>query len=475
MKCSNTGRAKILLSMSALLIALLGAGCGEQQADPEPTPTAVEEEIPAPTEGTEGKAENDNKDPDEEEIVEPEPLSPTVKILGTEYDRNEEFLDLSGCTSSDITEVCGTISHMPELKKAVLMDEEGVSALSLTDVRELMDAAPNVKFIYSFDLYGQRIRLSDTVIRYKDAEIGNEGAETIRQALSVLKNCSYFLLDDCGIDDEIMSGIRRDFPNTKVVWRVHVGNKSALTDDTVIRMTHGIDDTMTSPLRYCTETVYMDLGHDSGISNIAFISNMKKLECLILSGSSVVDVSPLKSCTALTWLELANCGRVSDISPVKDVESIKYLNISYTKIRDLSPVMEMDLDRLCCVGNGVSQETADEFTAAHPDCMTEFNGNPWGYAWRYDDHGYHFFSYYARMREVFRYEGPSPGGFKFPEYEEPENVIDEDYSDYPEEVAEEEDAAEEEDIEEESPEEGDAAENPETPAEENNAEAPEAP
>ncbi len=471
MRRSYKGRTKVLLSISALIIALLGTGCGQQQVDPDPTPTPVEEATPTESGDTEVKVETDNENTDTEgdKIDEPEPLPPTVTILGTEYDRDTEFLDLSECTPKDVAEIAGIICDMPELKKVNLMDEENASALSLTDVRDLADAAPDVKFIYSFELFDQRVRLSDTVIRYKDAEIGNEGEEEIRQALAVLTKCELFVLDDCGIDDEVMAGIRDDFPDTKVVWRVHVGNKSALTDDTVIRMTHGIDDSMTGPLKYCTDTVYMDLGHDSGISDISFVSSMPALECLILSGSTVKELSPLQKCTALTWLELANCGWVSDISPVKDIDSIKYLNISYTKIRDISPIMDMHLDRLCCVGNGISQETADEYTEAHPDCMTAFTGNPWGYAWRYDDHGYHFFSYYARMREVFRYEGTSPGGFKFPEYEEPENVVDEDYK------VEEEEPEEEDIAEEEEPEEGDAAENPETPAEGDNAAVPEAP
>ena len=427
-----------LLSISALALFLC-VGCSPQQTYPIADNEAAENEVSVnDTEDTAGTASEDTaaaisdnsadreQDSDEELIEEEEPLPATVTILGKEYDRNVSFLDLSTCTPKDVAELSDILRDMPELEKVNLMDEEDSSSLSLNEVQLLIDAAPDVKFIYRFDLFGQRLSLSDTVIRYKNAEIGNDGEESIRQALSVLRKCSYFVLDDCGIDDEIMAGIREDFPETKVVWRVHVGNKSALTDDPIIRMTHGIEDSMTGPLKYCTEAVYMDLGHDSGISDISFTANMPALECLILSGSTVTDLSPLKNCTALTWLELTDCGKVNDISDIKDIASIKYLNISYTGVRDISPVMDMELDRLCCIGNYIPRDVQDEYTEAHPDCMTAFNGNPWGYAWRYDDYGYHYFSYYARMCEVFRYEKSSPGGFKYPEYVEPENVIDED-------------------------------------------------
>jgi hypothetical protein len=78
--------------------------------------------------------------------------------------------------------------------------------------------------------------------------------------------------------------------------------------------------------------------------------------------------------------------------------------------------MDMNLERFSCIGNPVSRDSFDEYCEAHPDCLCVYTGNPYGYAWRYDDYGYTYFSYYARMREVFRYTQSSPsGGFKMPE------------------------------------------------------------
>ena len=281
----------------------------------------------------------------------------------------------------------------------------------------LKEAAPGVHFIYEFDLFGATISTEDTEVRYINAPIGNEGEKSIREALTILDKCDYFLLDECGIDDEIMATIRENFPDTKVVWRIHVGRKSALTDDPIIRMTHGIDDTMTEALKYCNEVVYMDLGHDTGITDISFIANMPLLECLILSDAQFKDLTPLTNCTNLTWLELIYCGRIEDISVIAEMDSIKYLNISNTNITDISGIMDMNLDRFCCIGTRVPSEDFEKYKELHPDCLSVSTGNPYGYAWRYDDYGYHYFDYYARMREVFRYETTSPGGFRWPEDE----------------------------------------------------------
>ena len=346
----------------------------------------------------------------------PEPELPkTVSILGTEYDINEQSLDLSMITQDDVRSVAEAIAQMPELTWINLMNEEGVSELSVADVKVLKGSAPKVNFIYDFDLFGKRVSTTDTEVTYQWVPIGNEGEEEIRNALYILNDCSYFLLDDCGIDNEIMDGIRNDFPDTNVVWRIHVGTRSALTDDQVIRMTHGINDSMTDALKYCHEVVYMDLGHDSGITDISFIQYMPKLECIILSDAKMTDITPLSYCHNLTWVELVYCDHLKDITPIVNLESVKYLNISYSGIRDITPIESMNLDRFSAISIGVSDEQLEAYKAAHPGTLAVNSGNPYGYAWRYNDYGYHFFWYYARMREAFRYDQGSPGGFKLPE------------------------------------------------------------
>ena len=396
---------KNIISLCAISLILLNAGCAFGHQNSETTTEAMITEEPA--------------------TEEPTPTSATIN--GNEYELDSTYLDLSHCTSDDVDEMIDAITRMPSLEKVNLMISRNTSLLSLEDVQKLVDAAPSVKFIYRFVLFDRKVTLQDTVVKYSNLNIGNEGVDELRQALSVLKNCEYFYLEDCGIDNEILAEIRDEFPDTKVVWRIHVGNQSALTDDTVIRMTHGVDDTMTEPLKYCNETVYMDLGHNETLSDISFVSYMPNLECIILAGSDVSDISPLMDCPNLKWLELNNCRKVDDLSLVSENKSIECLNISHTGIRDITPANDMKLERFCCIGNGIPQGQINAFCDANPECMTSFSGNEWGYAWRYDDHGYTYCAYYARMREVFRYDTTSPGGFKFPEYVEPENANDPDY------------------------------------------------
>ncbi len=398
----------------------------EETAEAEDAPTfvvpespiesvpSIEEVVPeAAVSETEESVETVEEAAPEEAVAEAVPQ--TIEILGTEHDINDPYIDLSEMTPEDVPAVAEAISALKGFYKINLMKADGTSALSVTDVKTLRESEPDAHFVYEFDLFGKRVSTTDRKIEYINVPIGNEGEEEIRNALSVLDRCEYFLLDGCGIDDEVMAGIRDDFPDKKVVWRIYVANKSALTDDQVIRMTHGINDAVTGPLKYCTEVVYMDLGHDSGITDISFIESMTKLECIILSDAKMKDVTPLSYCPNLTWVELVYCDRMSDMTPIANMPSIRYLNISYSGIRDFSVVENLNLERLCVISIGVSDDELEAYKQRHPDTLAINSGNPYGYAWRYNDYGYTFYWYYADMRKAFRYADPSPGGFKLPD------------------------------------------------------------
>ena len=65
------------------------------------------------------------------------------------------------------------------------------------------------------------------------------------------------------------------------------------------------------------------------------------------------------------------------------------------------------------MGTKVPVADTKAYEENHPDCLTRFEGQqPYGYGWRYDDHGYTFFEYYANMREIFRYADTNYSGNK---------------------------------------------------------------
>ena len=335
-------------------------------------------------------------------------LEYTVELLGSSYDVNTTTLDLTDMGSSQVD------AALPKLGLLTnLTDVQLSGSLSLEDVAKLQDANPNATFHYSFSLFGKTISTTDEEVYYKNHTIGNEGEAQIRLALAVLDNCSRFVVDNCGIDSEVLANIRADFRDgPKLVWRVYFGvdgRYNTLTDDDTIRAVYNVTDSTCGPMKYLEDVKYMDLGHNEYLTDFSFVGYMPELEVLIGSGSAVSDLSGIENCKKLTWLELASCGKLKDITPLAGCEGLKYLNLSFTKVNSYEALDGLPLERFVCLSPKAPKEEQDIFVSIHPKdtCITVFYGysNPYGYGWRYDDNGKTMFWYYKDViRKVFNYD-----------------------------------------------------------------------
>lgn len=336
----------------------------------------------------------------------------TVDINGQTCDQGTEKIDLSGLTSAQIEELTPKLSLLSKLSEVELMSPDGSSTLSAADVKQLMQAVPDATIHYEFDLFGKHISTQDERVEYDSVQIGNEGAEEIREALSIMSGCKYLLLDTCGIDNEVMASLRDEFPDKKIVWRIYLDTGypfDFLTDEQVLRITYGLNDENCQVLKYCTDVVYLDVGHNEALTDFSFMANMPELECLIASLASVTDLSPLRNCQKLIWVELIDCYYLTDITPLKDIPSIRYLSISESEVSDISATDSLlNLERFGAVKREISADQQARFRELHPNCIAIFDwdANPYGYGWRYNDGT--TFEYYAKMREVFHYDD---GGF----------------------------------------------------------------
>lgn len=332
----------------------------------------------------------------------------TVSFLGQELAEDTASLDLSDFDMAQVEQLRVTAERLPVLETVELMDGNGQSGMSVADVKTIMDACPGVTVDYSFDFYGITLSTTAETVELHKADIGDEGEATIRAALDILPDCTYFKLDNCGVSSEVMASIRDDYPNTKVVWRVFFGKYNCLTDTEMLRITNGLTDDIVGELKYCTDVKYMDAGHDEKLTDISFIAYMPKLEICILSGSPINDLSCFQDHQRIEFLELCFCSYIKDLTPLTNCPNLKYLNVSYTGIKELSALEGLPLERFNCMQTKVSGTEQRNFTAQHPDCLTRFDGKQcYGYGWRYVDNGITFWDYYANMRQIFMYDNES--------------------------------------------------------------------
>lgn len=328
----------------------------------------------------------------------------TVEVLGQEYAPGITEFDLSEMKMDQLDSVLKQFELLPGITSIELMKGDE-SSFTPVDVKQLMEAMPETNFHYSFNLFGQIASTETETLDYSNMKIGNEGETELRQALDIMPKCTYLKLDKCGLDNEVLGQLQADYPNTTIVWRVYFGEYSAMTDTDTIRAVYDVYDSHVDVLKYCTKVKYIDMGHNSYLSDLSFVQYMPDLEILIASGCSTSDLSAFTNCKKLEFLELAYCYSLEDISPLAQCENLRFLNVSFSKVADLSPLDDLKLERFVALSTKVPEADRAPFEEKHPDCWIRFTGeNPYSLGWRYDDVGVTRSEYYIHIREVFDYD-----------------------------------------------------------------------
>lgn len=334
-------------------------------------------------------------------------FSYTVEILGAEYAQDTKELNLSALTGAQLEDTAQKLALLPELKNVELCGEDGMSSLSKEEAKTIIAAAPDAVFHYGFDFFGETLTTDMEEVKLKGKDIGDQGEEEIRLALDLLSNCKRFVLEDCGLSNEVLARIRDDYRDrTKVVWRIYFGEGTSMTDAEVVRAVYHLYDSNCSNLVYLEDVRFADFGHDEFLNDGSFLAGMKNLEVLIISGSQIRDLTPLVNCKKLRVLELSNCGYITDLTPLENCESLEMLNISHTKAATGLPALEkLNITHLSAVGgvwNKNSQEDRQAFQEAHPDCWILTSGNEYGVGWRYEDKETKM-AWYEEAAKAFRY------------------------------------------------------------------------
>ena len=332
------------------------------------------------------------------------PVHYTLELLGKEVFSDTAELDLSGLTEENLEEAEAALQKLPNLTTVYLMDEEGKCELTVEDVWNLQQAAPDTLFDYRFDLFGLTVSTTDERVEFKNKKISDDNEPLLRQAMDIMKGCNYMSFEHCRQSDEALAQLREDYRGKiKVAWRIYFAKAgSCLTDRTVLRYVYNVTNSTVSKLKYCEDVEYIDFGHNEILSDWSWVAYMPNLKAIICSGSIIKDLTPFENCKKLEFLELSNCGLLTDCTPLAKCESLKRLNISYTKIEDLSPLDDLPLECFVYVKPKASEEELARFEELHPDCLTLYEGEEYGWPWRYEKDGIPTPAY-QELKDVFHY------------------------------------------------------------------------
>ena len=333
---------------------------------------------------------------------------------GTVLDNSTESLDFSAMSGSDIRAALESLRFLPDIERIELGTER--EGLSWEDIGVLQQACPEAKLAYVFELYGQQTDINNTQINLSHVPVEDGGAY-IKQVMAYMPALSYVDMDSCGVSNEDMAAIRDAYPEVKVVWRIWFGENgvySVRTDvERILASTPSKGEVYPGnceALQYCTEVKYLDLGHNTNLTDISFIGSMTKLEVAVLAMANWHDASPLANCPNLEYLEMQTT-LCTDLSPLSELKNLRHLNIAYNhELSDISPLYGLtELERLWigCI-NPVPAEQVAQMQAAAPNCEinTEVYIDPTGGRWRYVDYNelaymYIYHDRYILLREQF--------------------------------------------------------------------------
>ena len=322
-----------------------------------------------------------------------------VSLFGQALDTDIQYLDAGTMLPEQTDELIAVLPLLPRLEFINFVSEDGTCVYTLEDIPELdkvREALPDAHLKVQFELFGQIVTSGDERIEYNQVPIGNEGIDIIRSVLPYLSSCTYFLMDGCGVDNEVMAKLREDFPETKIVWRVWlvdvdysdrvaVRAGSLLTDTHRVRTTH-VNDRNSHLLNYCIETKYLDVGHVWDLRQCDFLYHMPDLEACILAISGITDITPLANHEKLEYLELFTTD-IRDISALASCPNLEHLNIANMPyLNDITPLYGLTkLKRLRMVTSPMIPEAQkEEIAQLLPNCeMLNAGYFPTAGNWRY--------------------------------------------------------------------------------------------
>lgn len=308
-----------------------------------------------------------------------------VDVFGTRVSTAADSLDLSQMESVDLTALQDVLPALPAVKS---VDLSGYT-VTFDEIDALEAAFPDISFVFSFEVCSQRVTTQTTRLELDGYALSSP--EELAGQLKYLPDLEYADLCGCGLTNEQMEQLMAEFPSVKFVWMITVGAWEMRTDITAFskgnrgtfpddmgRFIEGkhtnLYDEDIEALKYCTDLVYLDLGHGNRITDVSVLANLTKLRVLIVSMNKIVDISPLAALQNLECLEIYQ-NQITDISVITQLPNLKYLNCSSILIDDITPLLSMQqLEMLWFVHNRyVDSDQRQQIKDALPDCEICFS------------------------------------------------------------------------------------------------------
>lgn len=305
-----------------------------------------------------------------------------MDALGMTLETDIEELDLSGISLDGVEELEALLPYFPRLTQVRL----NASGLNQEALLTLVKNWPKVHFVYTL-LFGDRMISTDA----EEIDLSNmpmESTAEVEEILPAFHNLKKVVMCECGIPSADMDALNQKYEDIRFVWSVDLGGVLFRTDAVHFapnRWGLSLDNEKIYDLRYCTDMVCVDIGHNVKVTNCEWAAFMPNLKYLVLAETGISDLTPLTGHENLVFLELF-LSKVKDYSVLTTCKALEDLNLCYTQ-GDPTPIGEMTwLKRLWWSGCWKGRKyLADKL----PDTEKEFLSlSSTGRGWREGQHYY---------------------------------------------------------------------------------------
>lgn len=320
-------------------------------------------------------------------------ISYSVPIGSKDYDRNAVSLNLFQAEADELKRM---LPHFPKLRYLTLTGTQ----TDIEPLLELTETFPQIEISWDMDLWGITVNSLASEIDISGAPV--DDLAKLEDIMVRLPNVERVIMSDCGISNEDMDALNRRHEDIRFIWTVQVSYWFRLRTDVTrfipVKRGYLLNDDQLYNLRYCTDMVALDLGHNK-ITNIDFVAYMPHLRYLIFADTRVSDLTPLSNLKELVYLELFMTSP-QDYSPLLGCTALEDLNLCYTRAPgDVDVIAQMTwLKRLWWKHNQwhtVNYADQERLREALPNTVMDFNkGSSTGNGWR---QGY----LYYEMRDYF--------------------------------------------------------------------------
>lgn len=278
-----------------------------------------------------------------------------------------------------------------------LLEQADMRGCGLTDEEmiRLTKGFPQTLLVWDMEVAGLRFPTDSVEIDISGRPVSDP--EEVESVLSCFPRLERVIMSDCGLDDETMDALNRRNEDIRFVWTVYFRWFPVRTDalffypykmDRRFPFRDEFCDADLYPLRYCTDMVSIDLGHDASVYTVEWAAFMPNLRYLILTECPVTDLTPLVNCKELVYLEMTKCWWEKDLSPLVECTALEDVNLgwSYPDPEPLSRMPWLKHIWWCSAKTaiGFPCSTAEAlFAETLPDTITFFDGaHPVDGGWR---------------------------------------------------------------------------------------------